>query len=133
MAEIEAALRRDDPGFVRLIEHLEFEPPGPSWPMSPLPSVVPPLRPVELPSAWVPPSPPEPEPEPAEVAAPRRGPRRVRRVVGVAVAFVVALVLTGVVTVVFGPESGGLVGVLTSMAATIYSYQCLHGCRGFRP
>lgn len=123
MAEIEAALRRDDPAFVHLIEHLEIEPPETALPLVAL--------------ALSTPTPPPPRddivvdlgPAPAAEPAPRV---RWRTMLAVGLVFVVALALTGGVTVLLGPDAGGLVGVLAIMAATMYGYQTLHGCPGHR-
>lgn len=124
LAEIEAALRRDDPAFVHLIEHLEISPPEPT-----LPAVAIPADPLTEPAA-----------APAEVVAPRVVPTpvatperpRLRALIVIGVVFAVALALTGGATALLGPDAGGLVGVLAIMAATMYAYQSLHGCPGRR-
>lgn len=124
MAEIEAALRRDDPAFVHLIEHLEIEPPEA-------------IHPLLAPAFPVPQPQPQPrtddiviEADPPEPVVETR--RRWRTVLAVGLVFVFALGLTGGVTALLGPDAGGLVGVLAIMAATMYAYQTLHGCPGRR-
>ncbi|MEZ5231344.1 MAG: DUF3040 domain-containing protein [Acidimicrobiia bacterium] len=120
LAEIEAALRRDDPAFVALLEQLERDPaaetdPGPyaaphpaTHRSSPVPLVIFDDAPV-LPAR-----------------------RRWLRLASIALAVALALTATLAVTVAWGPDAGGLVGVITIMAATIYGYQVLRGCPGRR-
>ena len=69
--------------------------------------------------------------EPILVVAP--GPeRRWRRRLSALVVTVVAIAVTLAVTVAWGPDAGGLTGVITTMAATMYGYQVLRGCPGRR-
>ena len=47
-------------------------------------------------------------------------------------ALAAAVLLTGLVTLVFGPNLGGLVAVLSLCIAGMYAYQLLRGCPGLR-
>jgi hypothetical protein len=47
-------------------------------------------------------------------------------------ALVAAVALTAVVTLVAGPNLGGLVAVIALSAAGMYAYQILRGCPGVR-
>jgi hypothetical protein len=53
-------------------------------------------------------------------------------VVGSVLALVIAVLLTTLVTLVLGPNVGGLVGVVSLCVAGMYSYQVLRGCPGVR-
>ncbi len=75
---------------------------------------------------------------PAELSAPvplvifdHADPPPVRRSVRLALivlAGVLAVAATLAVTAAWGPDAGGLVGVVTVMTATMYGYQSLRGC-----
>ncbi|MEI7593878.1 MAG: DUF3040 domain-containing protein [Actinomycetes bacterium] len=43
-----------------------------------------------------------------------------------------AIAITAMVTMVLGPNLGGLVGVLTMAFASMYAYQIIRGCPGIR-
>jgi hypothetical protein len=124
LAEIEAALRRDDPEFVLLLERLERDPLG-----------IVDRAPIE---AEHEPAPPEPAeltlalPVTGLVELQRRGQRWRLRILAVALAAVLAVAVTLAVTVVFGPDVGGLIGVISTMAASLFGYQLLRGCPGRR-
>jgi hypothetical protein len=109
LAEIEAALRRDDPEFVELLESMDRSD-----------AIV--VVPV-----------PEPEPiiilEPA-LEAPRR--RRLRKVLGSIALVVAAVAVTLGTALLLGPDVGGLVGVVSSSVAGMVVYQWARGCPGFR-
>jgi hypothetical protein len=120
LAEIEAALRRDDPEFVLLLERLERDPLG-----------IVDRAPIQL----------EEQPPPeltlalplTELVEHRRAGQRWRmRILAVVLAAVLAVAATLAVTVLFGPDIGGLVGVITTMAASLFGYQLLRGCPGRR-
>ena len=120
LAEIEAALRRDDPAFVALLEQLERDPmddPGPA------------PGPIAHPSCD------RPAPVPLVIFddAPADTTRRWLRLASIVFAIAAALAATLAVTVAWGPDAGGLVGVITIMTATVYGYQVLRGCPGRRP
>lgn len=53
-------------------------------------------------------------------------------VVGSVLALIVAVLATILATLVFGPNLGGLVAVLSLCAAGMYSYQVLRGCPWLR-
>lgn len=117
LAEIEAALRRDDPDFVQLLERMDSSDTLPAWRIEGT---------IELSAA----------PEEADGATGagerRRRSVKVRRMV-VAIAVVVAAVaVTLVAAVLLGPDAGGLVGVVALTAAGMIVYQRLRGCPGLR-
>lgn len=118
LAEIEAALRRDDPAFVALLEQLERDPGDVAPGFTVTAAAV--ERPAPVPLVIF---------DDAPVLPARR---RWLRLASIAFAVVLALVATLAVTVAWGPDAGGLVGVVTIMAATIYGYQVLRGCPGRR-
>lgn len=120
LAEIEAALRRDDPAFVALLERLERDPAADADPgayAAPEPAV---HRSSPVPLVIF---------DDAPVLPARR---RWLRVASIVLAVALALAATLAVTMAWGPDAGGLVGVVTIMAATIYGYQVLRGCPGRR-
>jgi hypothetical protein len=47
-------------------------------------------------------------------------------------ALAAAIALTALVTVVLGPDVGGLIGVLSLAVASMWAYQVLRGCPGLR-
>ena len=133
LAEIEAALRRDDPEFVLMLERLDRDPLG----MADTSVTVEEAELPEAPLISVQPSPFQPPPfQPPFHAVPDDDAPTSRhwwlRVGSTVLAAVLALTLTLLVTVVWGPDAGGLVGVVAIMAATMYGYQLLRGCPGRR-
>lgn len=123
LAEIEAALRRDDPEFVLMLERLERDPLGIADAAASLAEGALPAAPIiAMPAA-------HPAPGTLVVA---EGPRRWVRVMATLIALLLALAITAGVTLLWGPDAGGLAGVLTIMAASLYGYQLLRGCPGRR-
>jgi hypothetical protein len=118
LAEIEASLRRDDPEFVWMIERLEYSPfdllDGAGFPEE--------RSEIELHGEG---------PLPGELAQQRHR-RRWARVLISAVAAVIAVAITLGVTALWGPDAGGLAGVVSIMAASMVGYQLLRGCPGRR-
>jgi hypothetical protein len=112
LAEIEAALRRDDPEFVELLERMD---------RSEAIVVVPP---------------PEPSPEPVIILEPVVEPsgraRWARKLLGSIALVVAAVALTLVTALLLGPDIGGLVGVVSLSVAGMVVYQWARGCPGFR-
>ena len=122
LAEIEAALRRDDPAFVLLLERIERDPLGIADAAQAFEDLEPPTVTPPQPSVYVGVYP---------VDEPSRA-RRLVRLLSVLLAAGLAFVVTLAVTAAWGPDAGGLVGVLAIMAATMYGYQLLRGCPGRR-
>jgi len=118
LAEIEASLRRDDPEFVWMIERLEYSPfdvlDGSGVPHDL--SAFEPYDEETLPTSLD--------------EQPRR--RRWARVLVTALAAVIAVAVTLAVTALWGPDAGGLAGVVSIMAASMVGYQLLRGCPGRR-
>jgi hypothetical protein len=109
LAEIEAALRRDDPEFVELLESMDRNEAIVVVPVpEPEPIII--LEPV---------------PEPA-----KRG--RLRKVLGSIALVVAAVAVTLVTALLLGPDVGGLVGVVSTSIAGMVVYQWARGCPGFR-
>lgn len=109
LAEIEAALRRDDPDFVQLLECLDV---------------------IDLTAPVAEAQTVEPVVVPTVAGTSRR--RFARRLVVSLALVIVAVALTLVVAVLFGPDAGGLVGVVSLSAAGMFGYQRLRGCPGLR-
>jgi len=68
----------------------------------------------------------------AHESEPRGVARRWLRIMATAVAVTAAVATTLAVTALWGPDVGGLTGVVTIMAATMFGYQLLRGCPGRR-
>ena len=148
LAQIEAALRREDPAFVSLLEGLVLDPlgiadaaaatptehrrqtngpeptPGPSRNEST--SNRPEWPPASLPARVF-----RQPGEPWELPSPR--PRQgLRTWTMTVVVMLAALLVTLAAAVLFGPNAGGLIGVTAITAATMYGYQRHQGCPGAR-
>lgn len=122
LAEIEAALRRDDPDFVERLERLDRDPLGIADRLEAPPLIeTPALQELEAMAA-----------EPFEPPVERSRRHTFLLVVSVIGAVLFALAVTLAVTAVWGPDAGGLAGVVSIMAATVYGYQALRGCPGRR-
>lgn len=132
LAEIEAALRRDDPDFVDLLERLERDPLGVADGPERLdhadrvdildaPALVdaPALAELQAMAA-----------QPFELVEEHSPRHTLLLVVSVVAAVLLALAVTLAVTAAWGPDAGGLAGVVSIMAATMYGYQALRGCPG---
>lgn len=117
LAEIEASLRRDDPEFVWMIERLEYSPfdllDGSDFPQD--------LSEFE-----------SYDEDAVPVVVGEHSRRRWARVLVTAVAAVIAVAITLGVTALWGPDAGGLAGVVSIMAASMVGYQLLRGCPGRR-
>lgn len=117
LAEIEAALRRDDPAFVALIETLDHDQTLPPVVVHGVPAVEVDIDDSQLP-VWL---------FVDEAPIP---PRRAVVVLQSVASVLLAIVLTGLTTIVAGPNVGGLVGVLSITIASLATYQRLRGCPG---
>ncbi len=138
LAEIEAALRRDDPAFVALIESLDQER-DTRRELEPSPTVVHGVPEIEVDlDRW----PGQSDDElgidsssvPMWLFVEDTEPRRRRWVVALqsVLSVLAAFVVTVLTAVVAGPNVGGLVGVVTITAASLIAYQRLRGCPGRR-
>jgi hypothetical protein len=124
LAEIEAALRREDPELVSMLETFRHAPTGLDPSDFPSLGAMIPLDELLADAARA-------DDEPLLVAA--AGPdRRWRRRLSALVVTMLAIAVTLAVTVAWGPDAGGLTGVIATMAATMYGYQVLRGCPGRR-
>ena len=129
LAEIEAALRRDDPDLVSMIERFRT-PSAEDLPGLLLSSTGVPLDELLADAAELDDVLDLDEAIALDVRA--RPHRRWRRRLSAAFAAATAVAVTLAVTMAWGPDAGGLTGVVTTMAATLYGYQVLRGCPGRR-
>jgi len=123
LAEIEAALRREDPELVSMLETFRHTPVS--------------LEPSDFPSLSTGIGFDELLADAAladddQVLVAATPVRRWRRRLSALVVTLLAIAVTLAVTVAWGPDAGGLTGVIATMAATMYGYQVLRGCPGRR-
>lgn len=115
LAEIEAALRRDDPDFVQLLEQMDVIDLTDPAPLEVVADV-----------AVI-----DGGAKAAEAGATTRK-AQVRKIALAGLLVVLAVALTLVVAVLFGPDLGGLVGVVSLSGVGLFAYQWLRGCPGLR-